>query len=51
MSQPGLLPVKLTLDDFEFVEQQISQLDHEIASLVQGNQDAVERLAAAPGSE
>jgi hypothetical protein len=45
------LPVKLTLDDFEFVEQQISQLDHEIASLVQGNQDAVERLAAAPGSE
>jgi transposase len=41
--------VKLTLDDFEFVEQQISQLDHEIASLLQGNQDAVERLAAVPG--
>ena len=41
--------VKLTLDDFEFIEQQISQLDHEIASLLQGNQDAVERLAAVPG--
>ena len=41
--------VKLTLDDFEFVEQQISQLDHEIAGLLQGNQDAVERLAAVPG--
>ena len=41
--------IKLTLDDFEFVEQQISQLDHEIASLLQGNQDAVERLAAVPG--
>lgn len=41
--------VKLTLDDFEFVEQQISQLDQEIAGLLQGNQDAVERLAAVPG--
>jgi transposase len=41
--------VKLTLDDFEFVEQQISQLDHEIASLLKGNQDSVERLAAVPG--
>ena len=29
---------KLTLDDFEFVEQQINQLDHEIASGLQGNQ-------------
>jgi len=41
--------VKLTLDDLQFVEQQISQLDHEIASLLQGNQDEVERLAAVPG--
>lgn len=41
--------VKLTLDDFEFVEHQISQLDHEIACLLQENQDAVERLAAVPG--
>jgi len=41
--------VKLTLDDFEFVEQQINQLDQEIAGLLQGNQDAVERLAAVPG--
>ena len=41
--------VKMTLDDLEFVEQQISQLDQEIASLLQRNQDAVERLAVIPG--
>ena len=43
--------VKMTLDDLQFVEQQISQLDQEIASLLQRNQDAVERLAVVPGSE
>jgi transposase len=41
--------VKMTLDDLQFVEQQISQLDQEIASLLQRNHDAVERLAAVPG--
>jgi transposase len=41
--------VKMTLDDLQFVEQQISQLDQEIASLLQRNQDAVERLAVVPG--
>jgi transposase len=41
--------VKRTLDDLQFVEQQISQLDQEIASLLQRNQDAVERLAVVPG--
>jgi transposase len=41
--------VKMTLDDLQFVEQQISQLDREIASLLQRNQDAVERLAVVPG--
>ena len=41
--------VKMTLDDLQFVEQQISQLDQEIASLLQRNQDAVERLAVIPG--
>src|ERR1017187_1209446 len=41
--------VKLTLDDLQFVEQQISELDQEIASLLQQNQDAVERLAVVPG--
>ncbi|MGC1297182.1 MAG: IS110 family transposase, partial [Alloacidobacterium sp.] len=41
--------VKMTIDDLQFVEQQISQLDQEIASLLQRNQDAVERLAVVPG--
>ena len=41
--------VKMTLDDLQFVEQQISELDQEIASLLQQNQDAVERLAVVPG--
>ena len=41
--------IKMTLDDVQFVEQQISQLDQEIASLLQRNQDAVERLAVVPG--
>jgi transposase len=41
--------VKMTLDDLQFVEQQISQLDQEIASLLQRNQDAVARLAVVPG--
>ena len=41
--------VKMTLEDLQFVEQQISQLDQEIASLLQRHQDAVERLAVVPG--
>jgi len=41
--------VKLTIEDLQFVEQQISQLDREIASLLQRHQDAVERLAVVPG--
>src|SRR5579862_2089581 len=41
--------VKLTLDDLEFVEQQIGQLDQEMASLLRQHQDAVERLAVVPG--
>lgn len=41
--------VKLTIEDLQFVEQQISQLDQEIASLLQRHQDAVERLAVVPG--
>ena len=41
--------VKLTIEDLQFVEQQISQLDQEIASLLQWHQDAVERLAVVPG--
>jgi transposase len=41
--------VKLTIEGLQFVEQQISQLEREIASLLQRHQDAVERLAVVPG--
>jgi transposase len=41
--------VKMTLEGLQFVEQQIGQLDQEIASLLQRHQDAVARLAAVPG--
>src|ERR1700688_4634700 len=41
--------LKLTIEGLQFVEQQISQLDREIASLLQRHQDAVERLAVVPG--
>jgi transposase len=41
--------VKLTIEGLQFVEQQISQLEQEIASLLQRHQDAVERLAIVPG--
>ena len=41
--------VKITIEDLQFVEQQIGQLEQEIASLLQRHQDAVERLAVVPG--
>src|SRR5262245_30776439 len=41
--------VKMTLEDVQLVEQQISQLDQEMASLLRPHQDAVERLAVVPG--
>src|SRR5258707_15420609 len=41
--------VKLTIEGLQFVEQQISQLEREIASLLQRHQDSVERLAVVPG--
>ena len=41
--------VKLTIEGLQFVEQQIRQLEQEIASLLQRHQDAVERLAVVPG--
>ena len=41
--------VKLTIEGLQFVEQQISQLERKIASLLQRHQDAVERLAVVPG--
>jgi len=41
--------VKMTLEDLQLIEQQIGQLDQEIASLLRQHQDAVERLAEVPG--
>ncbi|HKF55985.1 MAG TPA: IS110 family transposase [Blastocatellia bacterium] len=41
--------VRMTLDDLQFVERQVGQLDQEIACLLQPHQDAVERLAVVPG--
>ena len=41
--------VKMTLEGLQFVEQQIGQLDQEMASLLRQHQDAVERLAVVPG--
>jgi transposase len=41
--------VRLALDDLQLIEQQIGQLDQEIASLLRQHQDAVERLAEVPG--
>src|SRR6202051_4165667 len=42
--------VKLTIEDLQFVEQQISQLDQEIASLLQRHQDAVGGLEVVRGT-
>jgi len=41
--------IKMTLTSLQSVEQQIGQLDQEIANLLQQHQDAVERLALVPG--
>jgi transposase len=41
--------VKMALADLQLIEQQIDQLDQEIASLLREHQDAVQRLAEVPG--
>src|SRR6266536_2760830 len=41
--------LKMALEQLQFVEQQIGQLDQEMASLLRQHQDAVERLAVVPG--
>src|SRR5207249_2844657 len=41
--------IKMALVDLELIEQQIGQLDQEIARLLRQHQDAVERLAVVPG--
>jgi transposase len=41
--------LKMALEQLQFLEQQISQLDQEIASLLSQHYDAVQRLAEVPG--
>ena len=41
--------LKMALEQLQFLEQQMSQLDQEMASLLRQHQDAVERLAEVPG--
>jgi transposase len=39
----------LTLDELDVIERHIQQLDEELAQLLRGHQDAIERLATVPG--
>ena len=41
--------LKMALEQLQFLEQQIGQLDQEVAGLLRQHQDAVERLAEVPG--
>jgi transposase len=41
--------VKMVLEELQWIEQQIGQLDQEMASLLGQHQDAVQRLAEVPG--
>ena len=41
--------LKMALEQLQFLEQQIGQLDQEMASLLSQHQDAVQRLAEVPG--
>ena len=41
--------LKMALEQLQFLEQQISQLDQEMASLLNQHQEAVQRLAEVPG--
>jgi transposase len=41
--------LRMTLDQLQFIEQHISQLDQELATLLHPHQDAVQRLAEVPG--
>jgi transposase len=41
--------VKMALDELQLIEQQMDQLDHEIADLLSQHQAAVQRLAEVPG--
>ena len=41
--------LKMALEQLQFLEQQIGQLDQELATLLHPHQDAVQRLAEVPG--
>ena len=41
--------LKMTLEDLHLIEQQVGQLDQEIASLLRQHQDAVQSMAEVPG--
>jgi transposase len=41
--------LKMALEQLQFLEQQIDQLNQELASLLRQHQDAVQRLAEVPG--
>ena len=41
--------LKMALEELQFIEQHIGQLDQEMASLLSQHQDAVQRLAEVPG--
>jgi len=41
--------LKLALEELQLIEQQIAQLDQEMASLLTQHQDAIQRLAEVPG--
>ena len=41
--------LKMALEELQLIEQQVGQLDQEMASLLNHHQDAVERLAEVPG--
>jgi len=42
-------PLKMALEQLQFLKQQIGQLDQEMASLLSQHHDAVQRLAEVPG--
>ena len=41
--------IKMMLEQLQFLEQQIGELDREMATLLKQHQDAVERLVEVPG--
>jgi len=41
--------VKMTLEELHLIEEQIGQIDEDVASLLREHQDAVQRLAEVPG--